>query len=311
MIAIRALKTFPPELELATLEIAAGLGALYGEPAQQAYRRVAPTLLSVALTSPEAYAWGAFDEGRFAGFLIALVRDAAAEISLFHLLHAFTGRGIEDALLRHAVAAIRALGIEHIVFDAVPYCSLSLEDTFSGLGFTTIERQLLEAPLVHGGLGPACRRHATQPANETHWPEMARCLADTYRDNPNRPIHLETRSAAHALDYIQRVATGGFGHLHEDYLRVVLRDGVCMGFILGCEIVPGWGFVLHVAVRPEYAGHGIGTDLVRDLAAVFHARGMENISLGVTSDNPARRLYERLGFRKSRDVAARFWRKTG
>jgi ribosomal protein S18 acetylase RimI-like enzyme len=48
-------------------------------------------------------------------------------------------------------------------------------------------------------------------------------------------------------------------------------------------------------VAPGYRGQGLGTRLLAELLAAPAARGP--VSLSVSADNPARRLYERFGFR--------------
>ncbi len=66
---------------------------------------------------------------------------------------------------------------------------------------------------------------------------------------------------------------------------------------------PGYGYVaddvpeVSVAVRRGRRGAGIGTALVGRLMADVAAAGYRRVSLGVHPLNPARRLYERLGFR--------------
>jgi ribosomal protein S18 acetylase RimI-like enzyme len=63
----------------------------------------------------------------------------------------------------------------------------------------------------------------------------------------------------------------------------------------------GYGYVdsetpeLSIAVLPEYRGKGIGTDLLRHLVEEVRVRHRA-LSLSVSSDNPAIRLYQRLGF---------------
>jgi ribosomal protein S18 acetylase RimI-like enzyme len=65
----------------------------------------------------------------------------------------------------------------------------------------------------------------------------------------------------------------------------------------------GFGYVddatpeLAVAVLPEHRGKGIGTQLLVRLLGVAET-SHPSISLNVRSDNPALRLYERLGFVK-------------
>ena len=72
----------------------------------------------------------------------------------------------------------------------------------------------------------------------------------------------------------------------------------------------GFGYVddetpeLSIAVLPEYRGQGIGTALLErllELAAPCHPA----VCLSVSAGNPARRLYERMGFRLVRDVGTR------
>jgi len=62
----------------------------------------------------------------------------------------------------------------------------------------------------------------------------------------------------------------------------------------------GYGYVddntfeLSIAILPEYRGQGIGTQLLTHLLA--SEWGKSSISLSVSADNPAVRLYERFGF---------------
>lgn len=63
----------------------------------------------------------------------------------------------------------------------------------------------------------------------------------------------------------------------------------------------GFGFVrpdipeLAIAVLPQYRGQGVGTQLIKQLISVA-ADVYPALSLSVRANNPAVRLYERLGF---------------
>jgi ribosomal protein S18 acetylase RimI-like enzyme len=58
-----------------------------------------------------------------------------------------------------------------------------------------------------------------------------------------------------------------------------------------------------VAVAAPWRGAGLGRRLLEELAAAARAAGFARLSLSVDPGNPARRLYERLGYRElSRDA---------
>ena len=72
---------------------------------------------------------------------------------------------------------------------------------------------------------------------------------------------------------------------------------------------PGYGFVradvpeLSVCVLPGYRGAGLGAGLVGAAVAEARRRSLPALSLSVEDGNPARRLYERVGFRPASAAA--------
>jgi ribosomal protein S18 acetylase RimI-like enzyme len=88
-------------------------------------------------------------------------------------------------------------------------------------------------------------------------------------------------------------------HYREHYpgatLDVIEADGEPAG-----RLYVHWGDtdirIMDIALLPEFRGRGIGTPLVRELLAAGRASG-RRVSIHVERGNPARRLYERLGFR--------------
>jgi ribosomal protein S18 acetylase RimI-like enzyme len=55
--------------------------------------------------------------------------------------------------------------------------------------------------------------------------------------------------------------------------------------------------IIDIALLPEHRGHGLGGALMRDVLSRARDAG-RSVSIHVENDNPARRLYERLGFRE-------------
>lgn len=91
-----------------------------------------------------------------------------------------------------------------------------------------------------------------------------------------------------------------------DYGLVSVDQGEPTGVVWVAHFAadaPGYGFVrpdvpeLSVCVLPGYRGAGLGAALVSAAVAEARDRSLTGLSLSVEPGNPARRLYERLGFR--------------
>ena len=83
-------------------------------------------------------------------------------------------------------------------------------------------------------------------------------------------------------------------HYQDTTWDLVLRDGEPIGRLY----VARWPEeirIVDIALMPEHRGGGLGTRLVRDLFAEGDASGRK-VSIHVEIFNPARRLYDRLGF---------------
>ena len=103
---------------------------------------------------------------------------------------------------------------------------------------------------------------------------------------------------------------------HDPHLAAYYRSVPVFGFVstIGSEPTgvvwvthfsadaPGYGFVradvpeLSVCVLPGYRGAGLGSALVDAAVGEARRRSLSALSLSVEAGNPARRLYERVGF---------------
>ena len=86
------------------------------------------------------------------------------------------------------------------------------------------------------------------------------------------------------------VAAADGGVVGVAYSRLFTHDGHGHGYL--DDETPE----VAVAVREDYRGRGLGGWLLNELAQAAEAEGFTRLSLSVAADNPARRLYERLGY---------------
>ena len=96
-----------------------------------------------------------------------------------------------------------------------------------------------------------------------------------------------------------------WGSIPHDLAMVAEKDGQLTGAVWGrAHQLPheGYGFVgtdipeIGIAVFPAFRDQGVGTDLINSISNHYQKRGLPSISLSVDRKNPAKSLYERLGF---------------
>jgi ribosomal protein S18 acetylase RimI-like enzyme len=83
-------------------------------------------------------------------------------------------------------------------------------------------------------------------------------------------------------------------HFDPSQERIVVLEGQDIG-VLATEEREDELFLAKISILPEYQGRGIGTHLIRAVLDRAFDRGLP-VTLQVLKGNPARRLYERLGF---------------
>jgi ribosomal protein S18 acetylase RimI-like enzyme len=101
------------------------------------------------------------------------------------------------------------------------------------------------------------------------------------------------------LAFVEQQFTAQDEHYRSNYpgarLDVIEVDGERAGRLY---VHRGHGDIriMDIALVPEFRGRGIGTELLRSLVAEANESGRK-LSIHVEANNPARSLYDRLGFR--------------
>ncbi|MHB8648392.1 MAG: GNAT family N-acetyltransferase [Thermomicrobiales bacterium] len=93
-------------------------------------------------------------------------------------------------------------------------------------------------------------------------------------------------------------------HFNPAHSRIVVMDGKDVG-VVAVEWDATEAFLTNIEILPAYQGRGLGTALVTEIIAEAKARHLP-VRLQVLKINPARRLYERLGFIVTGETATHF-----
>lgn len=99
-----------------------------------------------------------------------------------------------------------------------------------------------------------------------------------------------------------RVYTENFGTRPGDFCLVAEVDSQVVG-VAWSRIMEDYGHIdndtpsLALSLLPDCRGQGIGTRLLNCLLALLQNQGYQRVSLSVQTENPALRLYQRVGFK--------------
>lgn len=176
--------------------------------------------------------------------------------------------------------------------------SLSSVEEGRKLFQNTVEHPLYSL-LVERGFSAFSTTRAMRfvPKSESELPAFPQSYRLIPYDASLLPLLMATYYVAWPKDYYQNEDRSGiediFREAHSDDLRLVMSsDGDVVGYAL-LSRTPEQGVIDEVAVHPAHRRKGLGEALtrwaIRDL-------GDRTITLVVMDDNPARYLYEKLGF---------------
>ena len=113
-------------------------------------------------------------------------------------------------------------------------------------------------------------------------------LAQTNWSDEQKAMFCRMQFNAQTTDYKRNYPNASFD--------IIERDGVAAGRLLVLREDTKI-HVIDIALLPEHRGAGIGTKFLRELQEEAKAAG-KKLSIHVEIFNPARRLYDRLGFKQ-------------
>lgn len=225
------------------------------------------------------------------------------------------GRGVGTALLAAlhedaAAAGTKRLSLYVIkhnrareLYEAFGYRTVRSTDEALVMVADTEEAAPIEEATSGGAVSPVrVSNPVLRPAMGSDHDLVRRTLYTALAWDPNDPIPGFEQVVNHPEVAIYHEGWGRAG----DH-GVVAEDGhgVFMGMAYGRLFPPGTtaqGWIdadtpeLAVAVEPEFRGMGIGQALIDALHRAVSSAGIGRMSLSVALGNPARKLYERVGY---------------
>jgi ribosomal protein S18 acetylase RimI-like enzyme len=138
-----------------------------------------------------------------------------------------------------------------------------------------------------------------RPVTDDDMPFLARVYASTHKES----------LAATSLTDVQKTAIlllqfrAHHAHVQQHYPQADLLVVMGGGYDIGRLYLARWPArhgIIDLALLPEYRRHGAGEVVLRDLMDEAAAAG-KDVSIHVEKDNPAMRLYRRLGFTTEED----------
>ncbi|SDU48330.1 GNAT family N-acetyltransferase [Stappia sp. ES.058] len=134
---------------------------------------------------------------------------------------------------------------------------------------------------------------------ESDLPFLAALYASTRREEVAPLPWSEAEKAAFLEMQFQAQHTHYMQHYPDADWLVVERDGIAIGRLY-LERWPSEIRIIDIALMPESRGEGYGTAMLRDVMALAKHANL-GVGIHVEHNNPAMRLYTRLGFTKRED----------
>ena len=175
-------------------------------------------------------------------------------------------------------------------------------------------RNFMEVDLAGVGkltAGKAAGRVLIDSWSERKQDEAAALIAIAYQGHIDSAINDQYRSAGGARRFLQNIIQyPGCGSFFQpaSFLAVDPETGKLCGMCLASLVQADVGHITQVCVTQAVRGTSVGYELIRRSLEALARHNCRKASLTVTATNTeAIRLYDRMGFKKTRDFAAYVW----
>jgi ribosomal protein S18 acetylase RimI-like enzyme len=282
----------------------------WGEELQWDYSEVSSAVASGferrALTGRVAH-----DGLRAVAYCYFMPDSGRAIVGSLYAREGFRGQGIEEELLEPVLAEAKALPANARVECQTLFSTAAAADQrFAQAGFAGRARHYLMRELRPPTDTPP-HSFRLRALRRDDLPAAADLIFRSHEGTIDAALNLTYSTPALCRGFVETlVLRAGCGRFDPEASLVAEGALGLVGVLLASHLSRTNGHVCQVSVDPEYQARGLGTVLMTRALEAFRVQGLRTASLSVTLANePAYRLYRRLGFRLKKEFAAHAWVK--
>jgi ribosomal protein S18 acetylase RimI-like enzyme len=254
------------------------------------------------------------EDGAVAGYVYYVMEENKGLVGDLYVRREFRTPDREDALLGHALGAMRANPAIRRVEAQMMMLSFSPDRPVPMLAnAASFVRNFMGVDLRHAVLGEGrpCAPFAIEKWSDFYQDAAAQLIAAAYQGHVDSRINDQYRTPGGARRFLHNIVQyPGCGSFYRpgSFVAFDAPAGRLCGLALTSLVAPDCGHITQICVSPEARGKGVGHELMARSLAALKNMGCRDATLTVTAENEgAVRLYEEIGYRTVKRFAAFVW----
>jgi ribosomal protein S18 acetylase RimI-like enzyme len=252
--------------------------------------------------------------GTVAGYVYYVMEENKGLIGDLYVRRELRSVERENALLRHALEAMRANpAIRRVEAQMMMLLFKAGRPTPLASNVTAFLRNFMRLDLRQTSLGegPIGRPFSIEKWSDFYQETTAQLIATAYAGHVDSRINDQYRTPFGARRFLHNIVQyPGCGSFYRpaSFAAFDAPGGRLRGVSLASLVAPDCGHITQICVSPGARGQGAGHELLRQSLTALRNMGCRSATLTVTAANEgAVRLYESIGFRTVRRFTAFVW----
>jgi GNAT superfamily N-acetyltransferase len=214
---------------------------------------------------------------------------------------------VSRALLQPALDHLQQIPVNGI-YAELPGVPPVVDAALQRAGFVGVVRHLMQIDLLaQMWVAAVPVQYRLESWQDESLVSAARVIYQANIGTVDQLIIPELQSLSATERIIRHSIDGRYGSFDRAASGIVRREGQVVGANLATRRRSGQGFIAEICVLPEDRRRGLARAMMQHAHAVWQQDGITAAMLGVTAGNPARRLYEALGYRQVGALSTYVW----